>query len=270
LVEAETRATSTVCANEQDRRDDREKRSNVTDDREDFSRFVVHLTRDDRGSDANGGPAPANFRRILDQQQILAVRPHCLHGKSVPTDRLNDFRVACFTETPLHQIRKLTRRVAGRRIHLRPFGFVFKRQFLEEKGGQPAIYINNYHGHCKVREGFDRIFTAAKDFGFKGKGWQVLPYVNVVNDGYDFAWEREWRVVGDVDFELSDLVCAVMPSKGHDSLREKLARAGVPAVSPYWNLEKTVEQLSGQMRDVRRVERLPRLLAPIPKRRSIS
>jgi hypothetical protein len=51
--------------------------------RSDYSRFVVHLTRDDSSDDAYGKTAIANFKSILDQQCILAVRSHCLHSPKI-------------------------------------------------------------------------------------------------------------------------------------------------------------------------------------------
>ena len=111
--------------------------------RDDMSPFMVHLTRDDRGEygGEGGQTALANFTSILEETRIRAYRTHCLHGKQVRqlSDRNHDrFKVACFTETPLAQLRHLLEVL--RNIQLEAFGFVFKRDFLLQKGAQPAIY----------------------------------------------------------------------------------------------------------------------------------
>src|SRR5947209_5814229 len=115
----------------------------ATENRLDFSRFFVHLTRDDRGTDKNGGTAESNFLRILEERQILNVRPHCLHGAKIPDEQCELFKVACFTETPLTEIKHLVG-IPKRQVNLEPYGFVFLREFLIRKGAQQATYVNNY------------------------------------------------------------------------------------------------------------------------------
>jgi hypothetical protein len=145
-------------------------RPEVTDNRMDISRFFLHLTRDDRNTDENGAPARDNFLRILDERQILNIRPHCLHAARVPNEKIEAFRVACFTETPLTEIRHLLD-IPGRRIDLQPYGFVFKRRFLMAKGAQQAVYINNYFEFKRVRQSYDSIFERALRTKFAGDDW---------------------------------------------------------------------------------------------------
>src|SRR5258708_7347548 len=104
------------------------KHTTVTELREDVSRFVVHLTRDDRKDFTGGGKAKANFLAILNEKKILAARPHCLHHAKVKdTPQEKSFNVACFTEVPLNQIQFLVGPIAGRRIELESYGFVFTK-----------------------------------------------------------------------------------------------------------------------------------------------
>lgn len=58
-------------------------RENVTEGREDLSRFVIHLTRNDKRDFSNGGTARENFLNILEQKEIKAFRPHCLYNKKI-------------------------------------------------------------------------------------------------------------------------------------------------------------------------------------------
>jgi hypothetical protein len=224
-------------------------RSNVTEMREDLSRFVVHLTRNDKTE--GGATARKNFLDILEERTILASRSHCLHGRQVhqlTKAQQKSFKVACFTEVPLNQIRFLTRKIDGRSIKLSSYGFVFSKKFLIEKGAQPAIYINNYSGNTHLREAVDRIWERAKADDFTDSIWRLLPFVNIMHSGYDFTWEREWRTRGPLKFRLKDLVCAILPGQGDDDIRERLAKSGIAAISPKWTYERIVQELASQQR----------------------
>jgi hypothetical protein len=101
--------------------------------REDLSRFVVHLTRDDRDTFATGGAtARENFVSIVKERTIRRYRAHCLFNKrlkDLPKEIQDMFRVACFTEIPLDQIHLVTGPIEGRQIRLESYGLVFKREF---------------------------------------------------------------------------------------------------------------------------------------------
>lgn len=93
--------------------------------RDDFSRFLVHLTRDYEGNSAR-----SNLREILRAKRIEARNPHCLFQPKIERIGFSDvlkrqFNTVCFTEAPLNQLRFLTREVVGRRIQLKPYGLVF-------------------------------------------------------------------------------------------------------------------------------------------------
>jgi hypothetical protein len=51
--------------------------------REDISRFIVHLTRDDRDDFSDGASARRNLPDILEEQTIRALRPHCLFNPKI-------------------------------------------------------------------------------------------------------------------------------------------------------------------------------------------
>ncbi len=78
-------------------------KKNAVKGREDISRFVIHLTRDDTSDFSNGGSARENFEAIISERSISAYRPHCLHINRIPENLKTKFSVACFTEAPLNQ-----------------------------------------------------------------------------------------------------------------------------------------------------------------------
>ena len=226
-------------------------RPEVTESREDISRFMVHLTRDDSNEWDEGQSAKRNFLAIYNDRKILALKAHCLHAKKVQGFLQAKFNVACFSEMPLAAIKHVTQPIAGRQIQLEPFGFVFKRDFIISKGGQQVTYVNSYEGNDAVREGYDSIFEIAARKHFTGKMWKTLPFVSAMHDRCDFTWEREWRVLGNVEFNYSDLVCVVLPEEGHGPLKFSLTQKGIAFVSPEWSLEKIVESLADQQRRTR-------------------
>jgi hypothetical protein len=199
--------------------------------REDVSRFMVHLTRDDRDDYSDGGSARSNLRSILSEQRIRAISPHCTFNskiKKLPAKIAQRFNTTCLTETPLNQIHLLVRDIPGRRIKMEPYGICFKKDFIIEQGGQPALYINEYDSNTWLRECVDKLFdrsvTAAK---VVKPLWRILPFVNSMHEGYDFSWEREWRILGDLEFAARDIVCVAA------STRNEPSKVRLPHVVPH-------------------------------------
>jgi hypothetical protein len=170
--------------------------------RSDFSRFLVHLTRKTGGFEAE-----ENLISILRQQKLEARNFHCLFAPKLKIRNLtpvlrNAFKTVCFTETPLDQIHKMTSESYPRRIKLRPYGLVFSRRTLIEKGGNPAVYVNGEGTTIKqyLLSEFDRNFEdvrALKTLKQKDEYYKEIVHyyslINVMQKKHDFSWEREWR-----------------------------------------------------------------------------
>jgi len=69
----------------------------------------------------------------------------------------------------------------------------------------------------------------------------------------------EWRVIGDVEFELDDLVCVILPEYETD-LRKQMAAKGIAAVDPDWSHEQVISELASQQRRTKQIwkDRLPK------------
>ena len=171
----------------------------------------------------------------------------------MPEEVKLDFSVCCFTEVPLTELHLLTRQIQGRDIELSDYGFVFSREFLVAQGAQPAIYINSYGGDTSTREAADRIELAKRQEFRKGKLRRLLPYLNAMHERYDFTWEREWRVVGDMEFAPEDIVCVTLPEDGEEELKREFLEDGVPIISPGWSTERIVSEFSDQARRAQRL-----------------
>ncbi|AFZ27905.1 Protein of unknown function (DUF2743) [Cylindrospermum stagnale PCC 7417] len=228
-------------------------KSLATDGREDISQFIVHLTRNDQKTFPDGGnTAKKNFQAILESRTILATRPHCLFNQQL--DDLSDqekekFNVACFTEVPLNQLHLLIKEIPGRQIKLESYGFVFTKDFIIKSGGQPAIYINSYNNNLWLRDAVKELFKVAQKNGeFVGNLWRLLPFINSMDEKHDFSWEREWRINKDLEFELNDLVCLILPVQGEYLLKRNLTKEGITFISPGWTYEQIVTQLARQQK----------------------
>ena len=65
-----------------------------------------------------------------------------------------------------------------------------------------------------------------------GKPWRLLPNLNAMHEGYDFAWEPERRVAGNLDVEASDVMCVILPERNEEELTQALLKRGMRAVGP--------------------------------------
>ncbi len=230
--------------------------------RDDFSRFVVHLTRD-----TDEGAASDNLLKILEQKTIEARNPHCLFIKKIKTGKFDDklqraFNTVCFTEAPLNQIRFMVADIPGRSIRLKPFGLVFRRSSVIEAGACPALYLNGVGAnHAKfLQRRFDRDFTGIRTVQelrrkMATESEDVLAFYslcNLISPYYDFSWEREWRHRGDFQFKYYQIVAIItgstLPFK--EKMESKLPEAKlkdlrkVPLINPDWNYERVISEMS--------------------------
>ncbi|MDO8141829.1 MAG: hypothetical protein Q6358_10060 [Candidatus Brocadiales bacterium] len=231
--------------------------------REDLSRFLVHLTRDDD----DGERASANLISILKDKTIFARNAHCLVMHKIKKMGFSDllkseFKTVCFTETPLTQIRQLVSEIKGRKIQLRPYGLVFWKDNLFDKGASPAQYINAKGTSISkfLLDQFDSIFEGITTLK-KLKRVEVEHYenivhyyslINVVGDKNDFLWEREWRHHGDFTFNYSDVVAIIANNpEGFEKWSEKkLGKTKhvyikkIPIINPNWTYEELLENFA--------------------------
>lgn len=238
-------------------------------DRDDLSRFLVHLTRE-----YNGKSAKDNLIAMLRSRRIEARNAHCLFTPKIASIGFSQtlkkqFNTVCFTEVPLNQLKHLTRLIPGRRIALKPYGLVFWKAHLLEEGANPAIYISSRaEGLRELLLGqFDEHFKGLRQYlQFKarfGVGADAIiryyAFINVFSDRVDFSWEREWRLKGDFSFGFDRLVAIVAPDPDGfrtvvnetfgQKLRDDIAR--IPVVSPNWNYEQLVEEMAFRIWEAR-------------------
>ena len=233
-------------------------------ERPDLSRFLVHFTRD---SEDGLSTAEENLVSILKIRTIEARNPHCLFHPLFGRLRFSDvlkkkFNSVCLTETPLHFIEKLVNPDLDRGIPLQPYGLVFWKENLIKRGANPAIYVNAYEGHLReyLLSKFKEMFHNCSKYKtlcdlekeFSAEIIQFYGLINIMGERYDCHWEREWRFFGDLTFKSREVVAIFSPKPDdfRGKLRNELPRnrwnlvKKIPIISPEWDYEKIIEELS--------------------------
>lgn len=164
----------------------------------DMSQFVVHLTRD-----------PTTLGAILGTGCLKASGPYGFgHFRKIPEVEARH-RSVCFSEVPLDRIERLARRHGQ-------FGIGFTKEFLRLRQGARVWYLDQGSAQALSLNSHLRSLVAAKDYS--DPIWELTPFMDLLMPGrYEWDWEREWRVQGDLQFTLSDVAFVVTP-EGFDEL----------------------------------------------------
>jgi len=215
----------------------------------DFSPFLVHLTKDDTNiyddSDIPFMSAEQVLEKILTEKTLKAMNHYCLFSPSLKqkaNDRpfiLDKFKVVCFTETPIGQIDILLQEVAERDFKPKPYGLVFTKEYIRNRGGNPVFYVTKEIGKPLWKLYWPLLETEVKDEICK-----VLALVTVCEKGNDWHWEREWRFVGNLSFSLFDVYCGLCPEDSVPYFEDKYPP--VKFIDPTWGQNKILNKVVGR------------------------
>jgi hypothetical protein len=178
---------------------------------------------------------------ILDEQTLRAYNYYCIFQDEIKLldDSLRSrFKVICFTETPIDQIEVLLERVQGRNVVLEPYGLVFEKEYIRQQGGNPVFYITG-----SLSGPVWQLYHNAGKSNFPQQENKVLALINKCDETVDFHWEREWRIVGDLQFNLNDIYCGLCPEEDIAHFESKYS---VIFLSPYWGINKILDKLVGR------------------------
>ncbi len=164
----------------------------------DVSQYVVHLTKD-----------PTTLGAILGTGCLKASGPFGFgHFRNIPEVAARH-RSVCFSEAPLDELERVTRR----RGH---YGIGFTKDFLRLKHGARVWYVDQRSEQASSLYSLLGPLVTAKDFS--NPIWELTPFLDLLMPGrYEWDWEREWRVRGDLDFTLADVAFVLTP-EGFDEL----------------------------------------------------
>ncbi|WP_156458404.1 hypothetical protein [Rhodanobacter sp. Root627] len=191
--------------------------------RTDISPFLAHLTKT-----AGNSSAESVLRVILDSGQLLAgsgeisdIKYGGNNLQMTDEQKKSFFGAVCLTETPLSEVYCLLD-LASRRINLEPYGLLFVKDRIRDKGASPVYYLNNYPGdkYAIAQALFSLTTTheaAAKDILplFSVTGPFLAPPDQNRQGKQEFSWEREWRYPaskGPLAFGQDDVFIGLCPA----------------------------------------------------------
>lgn len=189
--------------------------------RDDISPFLVHLTKNTENS------AKTNLENILNSKELVYENNKISDArfghpfKSINEFGLEYFSAVCFTETPINEIHNLLE-ISGRAVDLQPYGLVFLKNNLQEKGVSPVFYLNNM-----LDDKNDLVLALCSLINSNPlEAKQILPYISVFGQHLkpngathtpgtiNFMWEREWRyasISNKFQFDLTDVFIGLCP-----------------------------------------------------------
>jgi hypothetical protein len=110
------------------------------------------------------------------------------------------YRCVCFTEAPLPAVASGLVN-AGSFTRYSPFGLMFEKSWIYERGGRPVIY--------QADSEFAQLPEEMR--------WRHVRYEPTTAPPIDFTWEREWRVHCDeLQFSPNDAVLVVPNQEWED------------------------------------------------------
>jgi len=204
----------------------------------DFSQLLVHLTKDGK---SGGKSAKEILEKILNEQKLVAANYYCLFDDDldIPNNASlrGSFKVVCFTETPIDLIDVILMDLEGRYLFKpKPFGLVFTKDYVKECRGNPVFYA-----WPSLFDSLWQLYRDAKARGFNKEDNRFLALVNKCDDKIDFHWEREWRVVGDMTFALTDIHCVLCPESEMEYFKQRFT--GLTFIDPYWGINEILDKL---------------------------
>ena len=222
--------------------------------RTDLSTFLVHLTKTTQVDSGESVAARENLISIIDALGgigcIEARREQGMaKGKGVPNQS-----VVCFTETPLEHAWTLFQDIEGRQERLEPYGVVFSKIWARSKGVNPVWYIEGSNEGEWLTKPIDRIVATDANEANKDilcEFFNLTPFFEPMGtwpaSRKEFWWEREWRKIGDLTFNWTDLVAILCPEEDHTFISDSLNGDAIrrKLLDPTWGLERMISSLSG-------------------------
>lgn len=229
------------------------KHSSLTN-RTDISDFIIHFTKD-----IGTSTAKENLSNILNEMKVEARAYHCLFQKSLDkqSKEIKDkFNVSCFTETPIHKLEDMFL-LQNKQKHFKPYGIIFSKDSLKDYEESGMNNLANYPNPVFYASGDNKNlikslyeqFNKWLDDSIKGveNNFHIFgALVNIVNEKHNWIWEREWRVVGNYEFIIPDIIAVIAPENEHDEIRDSIDYDFADAITFIdinWSQEKQLSKI---------------------------
>ncbi len=158
----------------------------------DMSQYVVHFTK-----------SPRVFAEILATGLLRASGPYGFAWARRVEGLKKRHLSVCFSEVPLDNIERLVRRRGS-------YGIAFTKEFIRSRQGARVWYLDQGSQQARSLGSYLHKVMDGEDLGHPI--WNMTPFIDLVMPGkYEWDWEREWRVQGDLHFTLEDLAFVVTP-----------------------------------------------------------
>lgn len=158
----------------------------------DMSQYVVHFTKN-----------PRVFAEILATGLLRASGPYGFAWARRVEGLKKRHLSVCFSEVPLDKIERLMRRRGS-------YGIAFTKEFIRSRQGARVWYLDQGSQQARSLGSYLHKVMSGEDLGHPI--WNMTPFIDLVMPGkYEWDWEREWRVQGDLHFTLEDVAFIVTP-----------------------------------------------------------
>lgn len=185
-------------------------------ERNDITRYLIHLTK---------GKEIENEKFNVFEILIKILKDKKLIGSTTESGFIvGDKRAVCFQESPIYSLsqniyyeQKLFKEEKLKKKRYVGVGLMFTKPYIYKKGGRPVIYDKT---------------TEAKKYLPKDQWWRIVNYdLSDENNIIDWTHEREWRVEGDLEFELSDISIVVPNEKAFKKIIKECNNVGIDLVN---------------------------------------
>jgi hypothetical protein len=204
----------------------------------DYSHLLVHLTK--RSNEEFSAKEILSF--ILDEHILRAYNAWCIWNKDLNESNnavlREKFKVVCFTETPIDQIGIILKPLSGRLYQPEPYGLVFEKEYIRTKEGNPVFYVTR-----EIAKPLSKIYSDQKQQA-DDKICRLLALFTFCDKRNDWHWEREWRIVGNLDFEPEKVYCGLCPEKDIPYFYKKYEP--VKFIDPRWGSKRILDELVKQ------------------------
>ncbi len=243
-----------------------------TKERSDLSNFLIHLTKNGsfdlyqpfsgapghyRFGDSEGQVADDALKSILKMKPptLLARSPfsHFKYGISVGYQArrripLEWLQCVCFSETPLRELKSFyvaTQDPKYRNVKAnkyQKYGIAFHTEFIRKKNGHPLFYFDSRRkdivgaidmlGDPPMRGVAKSTLAFYESFGPK-----LHSLKSNDKDEVDFRWEREWRIVGSLQFNHKEVAFGLCPENEIANIFQPIVGKAFPFIDPDWDID---------------------------------
>lgn len=185
-------------------------------ERSDITSHLIHLTKP-----YDNGKIKMKTHEVL----IKILKEKKLKGSTTQSGFIVGSKNAvCFQESPLYSLtqniyfeQKLREQEKLKKIRYVGYGLLFEKTFIYANKGRPVIYDSTEEG---------------KKYLSKDQWWRIVN-LNLSDEEKIIDWmhEREWRVPGELKFELSDVSIIVPNKKAFKNIVNECKKEGIDLIN---------------------------------------